>query len=531
MAVSVLLPKILSPGDFRPVATLHPLRLSVTVEQIPCSSAKMTLPDGESVAIREWLRLYTVDGDAGIFRVTALSPAYPGNATVTLSHGVCALGDDRIRGRGTLSGTLGQIVATLLPHQTAKADGSILFASGAFVDTPMVSVDYNNDTLLDVLKQACEQLHDYQLTIDQSATPWQLGCIQMDAVPTAEGRFARNMQGVSIDIDDDDMCTRLSVQRKTATGDLSYTAFDAETVNTYGVIEHVYEPPYNAAEADITDHVRRYLAEHCEPTVSITVDLLSLHTITGEPMDRLRRGKLMRCCMPEYGTTITNRIRALEYPDALGDPIAVRAHLRNKAKNASDIIHSVQQQAAQNSTNHTRTEYVLQETSFSLVRTYEEVTRLNEYTKTTFNEVGIWMDAVDPILELHTKSIQTIGDSQTQMETRLLLAEDALTTTVRKDNVISVINQTPEAVTIDAERVDLVGYVTASQLKAAIADIWAAQITFIDVASLAANDISTTFLSASSFTFSGTLMSKRSMTVSTPDGNKTIYYLGYAGGS
>lgn len=405
----VLLPKRLS-NSLRPAATLHPVSLSIKDEFSPCSSASMVLPEGERLTIRDWVRLYTADGDAGIYRVTAVYPAYPGSTTVTLAHGLCALDDASIIGKGTLDGTLGEIVGQLLPHQKAKIGDQLIFATGSFAQTPRITLEYENSNLLDLIKQACEKLPDHKITVDQSSMPWRIGCEALQATPTAEGRFSRNMQTVSIDMDDDDLCTRLVVQRTDADGNRSYTTHDADTIETYGIVERVYEPPFGAADADISAYVEEYLRQHKEPSMSITVDMRSLCHLTGEPADRLTTGKLLRCCMPDFGTTITYRIMTVEYTDLMADPLAVRVYLRNKTKNASDLIRQVQQQSASLRRSYGRSSYKLEQTGWDLVRTYEELTELDEYTRHLYNEVGIKLNAVDSTILAYAESFETLFD-------------------------------------------------------------------------------------------------------------------------
>lgn len=561
MVLSVLLPKRLS-AALKPAKNLHPLSLSIREKVIPCSSAQMTLPEGETVSIRDWVRLYTADGDAGIYRVTALTPAYPGGTAVTLAHGLCALTDAVITGSGVLEGTLGDIVAKLLPHQEAKIGDQLIFASGTFATTPTLRIEYNNDKLLDLLEQACEKLPDHMVTLDQSTLPWKIGCVALPTVPEAEGRFRRNLLSVKVELNDDDLCNRLIVQHTAEDGSLSFTTHDADTIATYGVVESVFEPPYGATEQEINAYIEEFFRAHKEPAASITVDLLDLHTITGESVDKLTPGKLMRCCMPDYGVTINQRIMELEHTDLMRDELAAQVSLRNKTRDASDLFREVRLETSNNRRSYGRSSYKLEQTGFSLVRTYEELTQLDEFTKTMHNEVGAYMDATNSTLtayatnietlfddtgtlketvnnawmeidgmnasiSLHAETLETIQDEQTSMSAELVVQSEQISTKVSKNGVISAINQTAESVTIQAQKIDLRGYVSTGQLESAIADIWAATITSINAGTVSATTVATTYLRSSSFTFGGSTVSKRSLEVSTPSGSKTIYYLGY----
>lgn len=479
----VLLPKRLS-SSLRPAATLHPMSLSIKDEVIPCSSATMMLPEGEKLTIRDWVRLYTADGDAGIFRVTAMTPAYPGATKATLAHGFCALNDAHITGKGTLEGTLAEIVERLLPHQKATAGEQLIYALGTFADTPRISLPYENDSLLDLVKRACEKLPDHKLTLDQSSLPWRIGCEALPAAPTAEGRFARNLQTISMDVDDDDLCTRLIVQRVDASGNRYYTTHNADTIDTYGVVERIYEPPFGATDAEIAAYVDEYLRQHKEPTTAITVDMLSLSHLTGEPADRLTTGKLLRCCMPDYGTTITNRIMAVEYTDLVADPLAARVYLRNKTKDASDLFRQVQQQTSNNSIRYGRSSYKLEQTGWDLVRTYEELTELDEYTRHLFNEVGIRLNAVDSTILEYATSIETLFDDTGTLQETSRAAWEKI------DGMEGSITLHGETITrIDERQTSLIGEVQVLSGSVALK----ASKTDVDLLTEEVTELSTTF--------------------------------------
>ena len=61
--------------------------------------------------------------------------------------------------------------------------------------------------------------------------------------------------------------------------------------------------------------------------------------------------------------------------------------------------------------------------------------------------------------------IGTVKEEQQGMKTRIEANEQGLTTTVQKGEIISQINQSAESVTINADRINLAGYVTAMDLS------------------------------------------------------------------
>lgn len=132
-------------------------------------------------------------------------------------------------------------------------------------------------------------------------------------------------------------------------------------------------------------------------------------------------------------------------------------------------------------------------------------------------------------LKASQETVDKLTGRVSTAESQLTVQAGQISTKVSQDGVISAINQTAESVTIKASKINLSGYVTTSQLNSSISNAFASTINFLSAGTVSATTVNTTYLSSSSFTFNGTLMSKRSMTVSTPSGDKTIYYMGYAG--
>ena len=74
-------------------------------------------------------------------------------------------------------------------------------------------------------------------------------------------------------------------------------------------------------------------------------------------------------------------------------------------------------------------------------------------------------------LKANQTTVDALGTRVSSAEVRISGAEAQIELKVNRDGVISAINLTPEAVTIQAKRIDLSGYVTATQLSTEIAAI------------------------------------------------------------
>lgn len=549
MVLSVRLPQLLSKSTLKPSALLHPLSLSVQRELIPCSSARMVLPEGEQIAIRDFVRLYTINGDEGIFRVTAVAPAIPGGTDVVLSHGLCVLYDARMTGTGTLEGSLGDVVRQLLSHQVVSVGGTPLLTAGSFASGVTVRVEYSNSRVLDLLEAACEKAYTEKLTIDQSSVPWVVGSVALSNSPTAEGRFSRNLKSVKINMDDDDQCTRLIVEHTNwDTDEKSYTTHDADTIGEYGIIEDVWSVPYGATQAEESAYIAELFRQRKEPDTSIQIDAVDLFAVTGESLDRLDTGDLMRCCLPDYNTTINNRLMTVLFPDVYGDPHAAQASLRNRHRRLSDMLREVRRETRSLSRRYGGVASKTQQTYYGLNLTYEELKQLDEYTQHTFNQVSFEMDAMDVLIDLNAKNVETLfdetgvlarevndagirisgveasvalnaytiktlGEDQQALEAELLVQSELISTKVSNGEIASTINQTAQGVLIDAGKINLSGYVTASQLSASVADILYNQSQVVETLLLNATDANVTFLDVDSIQFGDDLLSKRSVTM------------------
>lgn len=118
-----------------------------------------------------------------------------------------------------------------------------------------------------------------------------------------------------------------------------------------------------------------------------------------------------------------------------------------------------------------------------------EVLELEEGTRVAFNEVGIELDAMMAQITLKASQTQVdnLGNEVSKMNATIEIHADEIESRVEKDGVISAINQTAESITIQARKINLSGYVTASQLQAEISDVVLSFSNTIDTGTLEAN--------------------------------------------
>lgn len=107
--------------------------------------------------------------------------------------------------------------------------------------------------------------------------------------------------------------------------------------------------------------------------------------------------------------------------------------------------------------------------------------------RTTSAELAI--NGLNAEIALKTRQVAELGERVTEAEASLTVQAEQITSKVSKDGVISSINQTAEAIKIQASKINLSGYVTASQFSAEIVNInnqWSSKVSTaeLEVASL-----------------------------------------------
>lgn len=310
---------------------LHPTQQSVDDRLTPLSTASLTLPAGEYAAYHDWVEVFTANGSAGVYRVESASQTYTDASSIELEHGVCALGDALIPGKGTLSGTLSEVMTAMLSHQVAKAGGSFLWALGSVAVNPSTSYEYKGTNLLSALIAVVPD--GCMLTFDQSALPWRIGVAKMETAPSCEGRLSRNLRSVTVTVDDEDHCTRIYCDKLPDPGYM-----DGPTVGTWGVIAKTITAQDNVTQESLTAYIAQYLEDHKNPRVSIECDAEDLSSITGESIDRFEKGRLFRLALPGYGVAMEERIISVHTGSAYGEPERVRLSLANSIRDTADTL-------------------------------------------------------------------------------------------------------------------------------------------------------------------------------------------------
>lgn len=547
---AIPLPRLLD-ENMREVCRLHPSAFSTVVKLTPLSTASITLPEGEPVLVpRQWVEIFGTYGKLGIYRVSKPRRAYGQQQQATLEHGIATLGDDVTPKETKLTGSVKKIIGDLLGYQSKKRwELGEAPSSGEYT----LEVDRTNllQAVMDLLKQAPE----YQLTFDQTKTPWKVSVTALSTEPLCECRIGRNASDVKEYIDESSLLTRVYSDV------LPGGHMDGPTIQKWGVVADDLGVADDADREKAEAYARELLESRKDPAISLEVDGLYLSSITGETIDALRVGKICRVALPRYGMTAKERIIEARFPDLLNFPERVTLTLSSQPKDTSSALADLRRN--ENSLTNTAIDHgesirahggSISQLNGEFEKTYKYAEIVDGKLTEFENYVGIQLDEVNA--EIRLKASQTAMDemgermsaaeiningaeaaielkaSQEDVDklgTRVSTAEATLTvqageisSKVSKNGVISSINQTAEAIKIQASKINLSGYVTASQLSASIADV-----TITQSSTVACNTLETNSLIAGYFTLGGDYISKKSKTVQTgiPDFTKATITL------
>lgn len=497
--MTINFPRLLN-QDMAAVGSVQPDSMSITRNLHALSTAKMVLsPDEPVVRARSFLKLFDRYGCAGVYRVSKVRSAYGQQVELTLKHGLCVLEDDTVKvSEGKAAGTAGQIIQTLW-NSEGVTQAPLYWRLGSFAETPTIEFEYSTPKLMDAVWEVLEKVPGYALDFDQSVFPWVLNLVKLDEQVSCEGRFGRNLDTCAVSVDDSAFCSRVYLDDRDG-----YT--DSPTVAEWGISSSTLTVPEGADETAVSEYVSAYLREYAEPRVVITLEAADMSEATGEELDAFANGKLCRVCLPDYGVTLNERIVTISIPDVYEDPERVSITMANRTETASSYLEKLRSSSKtlSNQSNITNRRLggvgaKLNQTDIELIRINEELTdtryRLSkagliidgdaEFVKAfAYQETADLLDGRLDIAEsellVHAEQISAkvsqyefdaLGNRVTTAESELLVQAGQISSKVSKDGVISSINQTAEEIKIQANKINLSGYVTASTFEAEMAAI------------------------------------------------------------
>lgn len=303
------------------------------------STTSITLgPDAPAIAFDDWLLDDDWPEGPYVWRVRGINEdALTDTRTVELEHVIKALDDiclgevtpETIAGSGATTCTAKQAVQYILSKHSA-------WTLGDFEYSESLPYEFDGDTLLDALDSVTDSLDSAVWEYDLSVFPFKLHVRQRDNTVRCEMRGERNLLTLKKSITRSGMYTRIY---PTGKNNLQVDGgYLSKNEGTYGRVDHRETDQSKSTKASLQSWAQGRLNKHCEPRVSIQISGLELSQETGETLDNLQLNKVCQCPLPEYGTTITERIVKKQWRDRRKEPETVTITLANNSQDVTTII-------------------------------------------------------------------------------------------------------------------------------------------------------------------------------------------------
>lgn len=474
--MGVRMPALLD-SNFNEICRLNPSKLSAVINLTPLSTANMTLPEGEPyVGLWNWVSIYgTNNRHFGHFRVASEGAAIGTEQRLRLEHGIVTLDDYITPADTVLTGTPRAIITTLLGYQKA-----VRWQRGSVPNTGSYRLEVNKTGVLTALKNLLDMVNGYGLTYDFTTTPWTVNLVAMETEPSCECRESRNLiNPPNVTRDDADFFTRVY-----AVG-LPNGYLDADTVGTWGIKETDLGTPDDADPAEVRAYAEAFLREHKTPRISDEEEALDLAERTGESWDSLICGKLCRTPLPKYNTTVNERIISENHSDLIHAPERVKLSKCTRTRNISSSLAEMRRQTTtltQTATSHgsgIRRNAKGNADLGTYIGELEGQVLLKAWGTTMEGRVGsveVDLNGKEGVIGLKAR----MTDAEGGINSALIEINGAegyiglkarVANKVSKGEVAIELNAENDEVKIRASKINLSGYVTASQLSSAFSNI------------------------------------------------------------
>ena len=303
------------------------------------STCSITLgPDGPEIAFDDWLLDDDWPEGPYVWRVKGINDDTGADTkTVELEHVIKAL-DDMTLGEVTVEDIAGSGATTCTAQQAAAYILSQTgdWTLGDFEYSTSNPYEFDGETLYDALETVTDTLDNAVWEYDLSVYPFKVHIRQRDNTVRCEMRGERNLSTLKRSVSRSGMYTRIY---PTGKNDLHIDGgYLSKNEGLYGRVDHRETDQSKSTAENLQAWAQGRLNRHCEPTVSITITGLEMSQETGETLDNLRLNKICQVPLPEYATTITERIVKKQWRDRRKEPENVTLTLANNVRDISSIV-------------------------------------------------------------------------------------------------------------------------------------------------------------------------------------------------
>ena len=319
-----------------------PEAMSLSLEERNSSATVTVGPDAPAIAINDWVKDETEPGAGIIWRVKTITEQVETKTrTIQLEHVIQYLKDRVLFGetlpkditgnKNDTECTARQAIIHILGKQS-------IWQLGDLCENPSNPYNFNGENLFSALETVTSSLDGAQWEYDLRSLPFTLHIRKQPAQFTSEMRMSRNITTLRKQIDRSRMYTRhYPIGKNNIHIDGDYTS---KNENIWGVVAKVETDQSYENKDTLKAWSQERLNRHCEPLVTVTVTGLELSGSTGEPLDHIVVGRRCRVPLPEYGTTISERVTKMSWSDKIKEPEKVTVTLANLVEDVASIVNS-----------------------------------------------------------------------------------------------------------------------------------------------------------------------------------------------
>lgn len=320
----------------------QPVSFSPEIEERGGSATMVLGPEHPQMTDDVWLQDDMEPGAGTVWRVSGIGENKRTRVrTVRLEHVINTLKDICLFGEvkpqdmgGTASGVSAEVAARYLISK--QADWELDEVTYMFT----APYTFNGENIFDALEIISGSLPDSYWYLDTTTYPFRITIGQKSSAVACEMREGRNLETIDQDINKKSMYTRVYP--------IGYNNIHIDSVyvsqneSTYGRRDKVITDTSIKDKVLLQRWAEDYLANHCEPVVTITVTGREISGKTGVAIDQLAVGTMCRIPIPDLGTVITERITKLKWKDKISDPEDITVTLANNKQDVARIIRQLQ---------------------------------------------------------------------------------------------------------------------------------------------------------------------------------------------
>ena len=310
------------------------------------STATITVgPDAPEININDWLKDDTEPGKGIIWRVKSVQNQVDTKTrTISIEHIIQSLKDQVIFGSVEPKNITGNNSSTTCTARQAITyalgkQSETIWQLGTMADNPSNPYSFNGDTIFAALETVTSSIDGAQWEYDLTSLPFTLNIVRQPSGFQSEMRMRRNITTLNIQIDRTRMYTRhypIGKNNLHISGD-----YVSKNERTWGVVAKVETDQSQDTEAKLRAWSLDRLIRHCEPLVTVTIGGIELSEDTGEALDHIVIGRNCRLPLPEYGTTMTERVTKMSWADKIKEPKKVTVTLANLVEDVASIVNSL----------------------------------------------------------------------------------------------------------------------------------------------------------------------------------------------